>query len=454
MTLDVTVGSIVTLDAIFYDEPGGSAVDPTSVSLSVLDSDGNTDFGPYTYAGGTVTKVATGFYRKALSVPAATTIGAYTVQWTVVIDGDTRIGYETLNVADDSPAPTTSTGSAWYCTREDVKAALDVPETARTNPQIDRAIESASRSIEGLCRRVFYPTYATRTLDWPDPRSRTPWRLWLNQNELISITTLTSGGATIGADGYLLRPDTGPPFTHLETDIASTSAFSTGSTHQRSISITGLWGYRNDTIDAGETVEAVDATETGIDVSNSAAIGVGSILTVDSERMIVTAKAQLDTSQNLQTALTAAASNTTVAITDGTAYTVGEVLLLDAEKMLIVDIAGNNLIVKRAWDATVLATHTSSDIYAPRTLTVSRGALGTTAATHSSGAAITAYRAPGPVWALAVAEALATVLQEQAGYARVVGSGEGQMEAAGKGLADLRSSVLTSHGRQLLTRAV
>jgi hypothetical protein len=129
--------------------------------------------------------------------------------------------------------------------------------------------------------------------------------------------------------------------------------------------------------------------------------------------------------------VSALASDVTIAVTTGTSYTVGEILLLDSERMLIVDIAGNNLTVKRAWDGTVLAAHTGSTIYAPRRLTVTRGAVGTTAATHSNGAAITRHVVPGLIKELCVAEALNTLLQETGGYSRVIGTGNAR--AIGQG---------------------
>lgn len=54
-----------------------------------------------------------------------------------------------------------------YATREEVKSALDIKQTARNNDQVDRAIDSASRAVEGLLHRVFYPTFDTRYVDWP-----------------------------------------------------------------------------------------------------------------------------------------------------------------------------------------------------------------------------------------------------------------------------------------------
>ncbi|MEU9792885.1 hypothetical protein AB0E27_20045 [Streptomyces sparsogenes] len=346
----------------------------------------------------------------------------------------------------------------WYATREDVKDALDVKETARSNARIDRALEGASRAVEGLLHREFAPVIATRYFDWPNEQGARPWRLWLDQSELISVTSLTSGGVTIDPAAYFLEPNrTGPPYRRIEINLDSSAAFGGGQTYQRDITVTGLWGYRDDETTAGTVVEALDASETAVDVDGaaSALLGVGSVLRIDSERMIVTGRTQLDSGQDLGGNLTASAANTTVPVVDGTQFAVDEVILIDAERMRIEDIAGNQLVVKRAWDGSVLAAHTAgAGIFAPRTLTVTRGALGTTAAAHASGATVQRWDPPGPVRDLCIAEALTTLLQGQSGYARVVGSGENQREASGKGIADLRCSVYASHGRKARTRAV
>lgn len=350
----------------------------------------------------------------------------------------------------------------WYATREHVMHALDSKLTARNSAQIDRALESASRDIEALCHRRFYPELATRSWDWPDSQSGTAWRLWLNDNELISITTLTSGGTTISAADYFLEPNrSGPPYNRLEIDLSSSAAFGGGDTHQRDITVTGLFGYRNDETTAGTTTEALDSPETGVDVDGTAAamLGVGSVIRVDSERMLVTGRSMADTGQNLGGAgLTASNASVTVAVTDGTAFAMDEVILIESERMLIVDIAGNNLTVKRAWDGSVLAAHAAGvDIYALRTLTVQRGALGTTAATHNSGATINRWDPPGPVRALAIAEAVGQITSELSGYARVRRSGDGgsSERAMDTGmLKGLRDRVYVSHGRKGRVRAV
>lgn len=349
----------------------------------------------------------------------------------------------------------------WYATREDVMRAVDSKETARNAAQIDRGLEAASRSIDALCHRTFYPQVATKSFDWPNSQHAAPWRLWLDGNELISVSAVTSGGTAISPADVLLEPSAyGPPYNRLELNLSSSAAFGGGDTHQRDISIAGLWaGCAVAESTVGTAAEALDTSETGIDVNaaTSAAVGVGSLLRVDSERMQVTGRSQLDTGQNLGGNLDAKASTVSVPVSDGTQFAAGEVILIDAERMLIVDIAGNTLIVKRAWDGSVLAAHTTgADIYAPRTLTVTRAACGTTAATHSTAAPVYRWDPPGPVQTLAIAEVLNLLGLEQAGYAVALRAGEAGTERTRdvRGLQALRNQVYDAFGRKARLRGV
>jgi hypothetical protein len=344
----------------------------------------------------------------------------------------------------------------WYCTREDVKRALDSKETARNDAQIDRAIEGATSVVEGLCHRRFYPWTGTRVFDWPSRANQTPWRLWLNQYEVVSVTSLTSNATTIASGDYFLEPaNSGPPFSRIELDRSSSASFGNSDTPQHDISVAGWWNWPATTQRAGSLAEALDSSETSVDLTDASAFGVGSILLVDSEYMLVTERAMLDTTQDTQAALDNSKAAVTVAVTTGSAFHVGEVLLIDSERMLIVDIAGNNLTVTRAWDGSVLAAHLSgASIYAARTATVTRGALGTTAAAHSDATAAYVHVVPAQVRSLAVAEAMNTLLQESAGYGRTVGSGDNQREAGGRGLKALREDVYTAYGRKARSRAV
>ena len=353
-----------------------------------------------------------------------------------------------------------SDANVWTCTREDVKSALDVQEIAYANTRIDMAIGGGSRAVEGQMRRRFYPWTGTRKFDWPPlPTSGAfPWRLWLDQNEVISLTTLTSGGTVIPAANYLLEPvNDGPPYTHIDINLGTSSAFSAGATWQQSTLGTGVFGYSADTVPGGTLTAALnDTVGTTVGLSDSASVGVGSILLVGTERMLVTAKNMATTGLTLQAPdLTASAANQLVGTTNGAAFTVGEVILIDAERMLINDIAGNNLVVKRGWDGSTLAAHTNgATIYAARAATVTRGALGTTAATHSNSAPISVHLVPDLIRSLTKAEALVIMLGEEAGWARMVGSGDNVRAAAGGSIRDFRALVANVYARQARQRAV
>jgi hypothetical protein len=345
----------------------------------------------------------------------------------------------------------------WYATREMVMGAPDVKETAYAAPEIDRALGSASEVVEKETHRRFYPRLGVEGFDWPQPYSRS-WRLWLDGREVISVDSIVSGGVALAEDEFLLRRSDGrdePPYTHIEIDLSRGGAWSAGSTHQNAIQITGLWGYRNDEKPAGALAAAITTTaQTQITVSNAAAIGVGSLIRIDDERMIVTEKRLTDTGQDLGTSLTASGADVIFAIDDASGFTPREVILVDAERMLIVDIAGNNLIVKRAVDGSTLAAHSTADIYALRSLTVERGVLGTTAATHLNAAPIARHEPPSLVRDLTIALALNQPLQESSGYARTSGSGENAREFAGRSLAQLRRDCVEAHGRRMRARAV
>jgi hypothetical protein len=349
--------------------------------------------------------------------------------------------------------------SGWLATREDVKRGLDQAETARNNLQVDRALESATRNVEGLLHRKFFPVLATKYFDWPSLQYSYPWRIWFGDwaLDLAAIpTSVTSGGKTIPLSACNFEPaNSGPPFTYLELKRDQSYAFGGSSTPQRDTAITGLWAYGADTAPAGTLTAAVNsATATTIQVSDSSQTGVGNSLLIDTERMNVTGKTMVTTGQTLQTPLSASAANDQVAVTNGSAYAIDETLTLDTERMLVLDIIGNNLTVKRAYDGSVLAAHNGSTIYAPRQLVVERGVLGTTAATHLNAAPILRHQIPGLVKDLALALAINQVLQEGAGYARVQGSGDHQKEFTGRGIGQIQEDCIQAFGRKARSRVI
>lgn len=341
-------------------------------------------------------------------------------------------------------------GLPTYATREAAKQSLDIKLTARDDARVDRALASGTEACNQFLHWAhFHPVLATRYFPYPNHQYAEPGRLWLDNQGLITITSITTGGDTIATASVLAEPvNEGPPYEWIDLDRDTTASFGGTTGRQRNIAITGLWGYRNETIPAGALAETLDTSETGVDVTDASVIGVGSLLVCEAERMIVTARGLLDSGQNLGTDLAAASNAELVNLTLGTAFHVGEVLTIDAERMLLVDIAGNNGIVKRAWDGSTLAAHTTgADIFVARSLTVERGAAGTTPVAHNTATALTLWQPPALVTSLCIAEAITTIEQEQAAYGRTVGSGENERESAGKGLIHIRRDAKATYGR-------
>lgn len=346
-----------------------------------------------------------------------------------------------------------------YCTREDVKNSLDVRETARANDRVDRAIQAAADSVDSLCHRVFYPHITTRYFDWPDPNRSRAWRLWLNQHDLISVSDLgVRGGASLLPASYFLEPiNSGPPFTHVEIDTASGSSgsFGGGVGTQRGVRITGTWGYRDTSDLAGALAGSTNMAVTSVIVTDSSRIGVGSTIVVGTERMLVTERTLAATGATLAADVPASLAATGIQVSDASLIRVGESLLLDTERIMVDDKAGNLLLVRRSVDGSVLAAHTGTPaLYAPRQLTVERGALGTSATVHNAADAVRLVTYPQLVRTLAIAEAMNILAQDQSSWARTAGSGDNEREVSGKGIRSLRDDTYWTHGRQARKMAI
>lgn len=346
--------------------------------------------------------------------------------------------------------------SIWYVTEERIMRSVETTHTAKAKALIRPLIAAGSQAVEGLCKRRFYPERRTVKIDYPNYQLAPAWTLWLESNEIISLETLTSGGVTIAANDSMLRRSDDlrePPYDQIQMDLSSAAVLQAGPTWQEAIEILGVFGGDRDTdmsyVD-GALSGSINTSVTSITLVPSAGtleVGVGSLLMMESERMIVRDRQMADTTVNTSGTLTDLQSARLLPVTNGALFAVGETILIDAERMDITDIAGNNLIVDRATDGTSLATHGSGvDVYALRTCIVQRGALGSTAATHN-GNTFSIHRYPPLVETLAEAETLVLIEQARASYARVIGSGANAKESGGQGLNDIRMSTKAKHGR-------
>jgi hypothetical protein len=341
-----------------------------------------------------------------------------------------------------------------YATLEEVYASPGVSYSARLNAWALRKLEAGTEAVEALTHRRFYPETKTITFDWPNYQYAPTWQLRVP--DLISVTSLSAGGTSISPSNIFLRRDDDvdeAPYNIVEINLSSSAAWQSGSTSQRAISIAGVWGDKaTDTAAVdGQLGGSINSSVTTVvinPVSNVLEVGTGALIRVGTEYMLTTARRMSDTGVNTAGTLDDTPDAQTLAVGDASGFAYGEVILVNAERMKIVDIAGNNLIVERAWDGSTLADHaTGQDVYANRTYTVQRGVIGSTAASHTSSDSVTAHRFPGLVNELAIAETVVLMSGAQSAYSATTGAGAAQMEAPGGGLADLRNRCWAKHGR-------
>lgn len=332
-------------------------------------------------------------------------------------------------------------GTPVYTTREVVKSALENRGGSSTDAQIDRLIATSSRNIERRLHRRFWPWHGTRMFAWPSRFQLESWVLDLGPNELVSLEELTAAGTAIPTAQALLEPaDAGPPYTRIELDRGTDAAFASGPTAQRSVAVTGVFGYDLNEEQAGVTVGVTLAGAGTLEVTDSSGIGTGSLLRVGTERMIVTRMGYVSTGRTLAGALTDRPNGNVLVLDSATnAPNPGELIVVDGERMEVIDRIGTGVFVRRAIDGTAIDAHeVGATVYVRRSLTVERGACGTDAAEHAADSPVWAFVFFSPIETLCVEETIAAIMQEGAGMARTVGSEGAERETGARGLADAR----------------
>ena len=124
--------------------------------------------------------------------------------------------------------------------RAGITAALDTTDDAT----IEAVVEAVSRAIDNYTRRTFYSRTETRYFDTPAGREL------LLDDDLISITTLTNGDATVitSADYQLLPLNSTPKFSvRLKQSSAVSWQGDADGNQEGVISIAGAWGYASTT---------------------------------------------------------------------------------------------------------------------------------------------------------------------------------------------------------------
>lgn len=377
-----------------------------------------------------------------------------------------------------------------YANRTEVQRSVDFQPGTDVNAALDRALTTAADNIDGHLHRVFYPSDDTRFFDWPAQggsgggQYASPWRLYLDENDLVCMTSLVTGGVTITLDQVFIAPWDNPVkgrpyYSQIELDRSTSAAFGgNAQTPQYSIGVSGTWGYGADADPAGALAAGVGAADTTITTTDGSRIGPGDLMILGygrgtapfpssaphagaiqpylGERILVTDAAAVATglTQSGSGAGTPSAGDQSLSVTGSGSLNAGEVIVLDSEDMLVEKIVAGVATVRRAWNGTTLAAHSGAAVYAFREFSVVRGQLGTAAASYEAAAAVSRHRVAPLVRDLEIAEAAGQLLQEGSGYARTVGSGEAAHPAPGIALADKWDEVYTRHGRKVRHRGV
>jgi len=172
----------------------------------------------------------------------------------------------------------------WYISLNALK--IDIGETGTTNDaKLKRYIDRASAAIEQMTGKQFIPSTETRYFDVP----RESAQVLMVDKWLLSITALSDDDGAITSDEYWLYPLNYSPKHSIVLD-GDARSWVYDDDPNKVITVTGQWGWSNDTANTGITLGAAIATATTTSVTASGAgVEVGWVVLIDDEQMLVTA---------------------------------------------------------------------------------------------------------------------------------------------------------------------
>jgi len=194
-------------------------------------------------------------------------------------------------------------------------------------------LRSATAQIERYTARSFTPTVATRRFNWVNART-----LLLRGYDLLELTSVTNGdGTAIDPSAILTLGGVNGPIIGIELDLTK-GLFVYLTTRTRALSVAGVWGWHDDYANAWKP--STDSIPGGGITSSATSFSVSSVGGADGWGLTPR-------------------------------FTPGQLLKVDSEYMYVVGAnSGTN------------------------TLTVVRGANGSTAASHAAAAPISSYVPP------------------------------------------------------------
>jgi hypothetical protein len=147
-------------------------------------------------------------------------------------------------------------------------------------------LEKASRDLDDMTGRQFYPSIETRLYDVPGDSDL------LLDADLLAVITLTNGdGAAISSANYVTRPNNDTPYYKVRLKGDSTVGWEADSDNdtEQVISLLGWWGYRQKYAQRGWAsvgtlgVAITDTTTLAFTMTAGHTVTAGQILKIDSE---------------------------------------------------------------------------------------------------------------------------------------------------------------------------
>lgn len=212
-----------------------------------------------------------------------------------------------------------------YATLTDFDDQTGKTTDSANEAQVLRTLRRVTQRIEGITNRVFIPEIKSKQLNYAQIASRRMSKmLELDQDTLLSVSSITAGSNTVSSANYRLFPYSTTPATMIEAINNSTWGDGLGSDDL--LTVTGIFGYRTnyardgwinslDTVQDGSgintTVKTITVTDAdGVDYNGNERFTLGQVIRIDDEFMIVSA---VNTDDNTLTVLRGALGSTATA---------------------------------------------------------------------------------------------------------------------------------------------
>ena len=191
--------------------------------------------------------------------------------------------------------------SGAYCSVEELIASVAHLTLGQADAAILDHLLAMSREVEGRLLRAFFPSTGMNAYRWPPFHVAYSWEVW-TEDDLLSVSSVEVAAGGVGAvpvaiTNYYLEPQQwGPPYSRIEVDLSSQDIFQAGPTPQRSVQISGQWGYCAQTVAAGTLAAPAGATDGTLTLSNGHGVEQGDVILIDQEAIYVDASPNLHTS--------------------------------------------------------------------------------------------------------------------------------------------------------------